>query len=607
MKRRLILEFLLTALVMAASLSCSREEPSLPAVLATPKVQVRGLSSSSFHLMWPFVEGADHYVCLIGDREVSTVKPEYVFDGLEPDTDYALSVTAVPAEGSGMEVSAPMMLNIHTGSVQALEAPVPVVVCTYSSKTVIRWNDIAGAAGYDYELNGVKGSTRSPEVTFGSLEASSDYTFRIRTLSPDRYSLDSEYSQVEFTTRPADEDMPPIILDVREAGADYINVNVYALEDVGYYYAAVPGNYLDTYGAERILGIYSDYVREAAAKSGYGLGYVLNFGSMNYDIYPVYPEMKYCVIAFGMDLKGNLTTGLLTSETMTQANDAPGQPELESGVDWFMQTMFLDTYKIYNCSNSVWAGWKGESVTGAMTLLTSTRSFKSTFGSDIKAMGDYAEKNGTPLDDEILEGVNSPTGYFTYYPVSPAQSYTLATVAFKGEEKVLCVSTMATKASSRYYDWFDVNSLGQSSSSAPDELEAVLTFGYDPSSSINLRLSEVRYLIREVSAVSGRTEKELISLVESEGTSLTDTQLAKFNLSGSYRIGFSGLVPGGKYALLAVAYTSAGDRVLRYRSAQLEAGETKALRISGVSSHPSISNEALREIIVPFRTIEDEE
>lgn len=587
--------------------SCSKEEVRVPARLETPNVQVRGLSSSSFHLMWPFVEGASSYRCVIGNEELVTEKTEILFSDMEPDTDYKLSVVAVPAPDSGFGESRPMMLNVHTGAVSALGKPAPVLVCAYKSKTIIRWDDVSGSSAYEYELDGVKGSVKTPEIVFTSLDASTTYSFSVKALSPDRYSLDSEKAYLTFTTRPADEDMPPVLLDVREAGADYVNVNIYALPDVGYYYDAVPANYLDTYGEEKILKIYSEYIIEAARKSGYGLGAILKFGSMNYDIYPVYPEMNYSVIAFGMDLDGNLTTGLLTSPIKTQANDANGEPSVIPAVDWFIQRLFLDSYKIYDCTNSVWAGWKGESVTKVITFLTTTRSFKAAFNSDIDALVDYAEKNGADLDEESLSDINSPTGYFTYYPVSPAVSYTLATIACRGGEKVHAVSTISTKASSRYYDWFEVSSLGQTAHSAHDEMDATITFGYDPSSPINLQLSAVRYVLKPVSAVSDKTEKELIGIVESEGTALSDTQLAKFNLSGSYGIGFSGLVPGERYVMLAVACTSAGDKVLRYRAAQLEDDGTKSGCISHtVTSRPSTFNGAVKENIVQFRVKENE-
>ena len=589
-------------------LACGEKELQAPAArLETPKVQVRGLSSSSFHLMWPFVEGAASYRCMLGDQEMDTDKTELMFSDMDPDTEYKLSVVAVPFPESGLEESYPMMVSSHTGPVSALGKPSPVLVCAYKSKTIIRWDDISGAAGYEYDLDGVKGTTGNPEIVFTSLEGDKTYSFKVKAVSPDRYSLESEYAQLTFTTRPSDEDMPPILLDVREAGADYVNLNVYALSDVGYYYDAVPANYIDTYGADKILKIYSDYIIEAARKSSYGLGAILKFGSMNYDIFPVYPEMNYTVIAFGMDLKGNLTTGLLTCPVKTQANDAPGLPSFDPDVDWFLQRMFLDTYKIYDCTNSVWAGWKGESVDKVTTFLTTTRSFKSAFGSDVDALVAYAEKNGTDLDDEGLADLNSPTGYFTYYPVSPAASYTLVSVARRGDEKVHAISTIATKASSRYYDWFEVKSLGQSATSAPDELEASITFGYDPTSPVNLKLSSVMYALKPVSEVSDMTEQELIAVVERDGTALSDTQMAKFNLSGSYGLTFSGLMPGERYVLLSVACTSAGDKVLRYRAAQLEAADTKApFRSCGVTVRPSAASGVLKENIVQFRTKDNE-
>ncbi|WP_343538102.1 fibronectin type III domain-containing protein, partial [Sphingobacterium thalpophilum] len=115
-----------------------------------------------------------------------------------------------------------------------LEGPQEIYIESQHNQATVSWNPIAGADGYFVELS--KGTAfasalqRSDTITdtrytFEALDASSDYTVRLRSISLASASLTSKKQVKTFTTAAApQEDLVPDIIVAKDESGDYTSV-----------------------------------------------------------------------------------------------------------------------------------------------------------------------------------------------------------------------------------------------------------------------------------------------------------------------------------------------------------------------------------------------
>lgn len=95
MKQRSIL---LCAAVLAAVTACKTDEDGI--VLETPVLSIADTTSTSFTVAWEAVENADMYTYEFREEQASTESLSVTFDGLTPDSMYAVRVKAVSTSAS---------------------------------------------------------------------------------------------------------------------------------------------------------------------------------------------------------------------------------------------------------------------------------------------------------------------------------------------------------------------------------------------------------------------------------------------------------------------------------------------------------------------------
>ena len=95
MKQRSIL---LCAAVLAAVTACKTDEDGI--VLGTPVLSIANTTSTSFTVAWEAVENADMYTYEFREEQASTESLSVTFDGLTPDSMYAVRVKAVSTSAS---------------------------------------------------------------------------------------------------------------------------------------------------------------------------------------------------------------------------------------------------------------------------------------------------------------------------------------------------------------------------------------------------------------------------------------------------------------------------------------------------------------------------
>lgn len=574
-----------------AVLSCTDEIVQIKERLPEPQVRISDVTSTSFSASWDIVDDAGSYTYIFEDDTVVTKDRLIFFEGLIPDTEYSLSVRTDPGYNGSYSPSGFVDIHVITNGETQLVSPEPELIASYRSKTIIRWASVYGADSYEYTIGDKSGKTEGTTIELGGLEGNTEYVFRIKAVSSRPYVNPSPEAQLTFTTRPADDDMPQIIIDYIESGADYVNFNIYALPDCGYFYFAVPAVYFTDHTDEEVQEIYRSYVVEAIKDAGYalasGIATLSSYGSANYTEYPLYPEMTYYIVAFGLDQKGQVSTPMYKKLFKTIANDDSSGPDI-AGADWFLQNLFLATFGGYNPSNCIWAKWAGKDVTDVHYLLTSTYSYDSYFESSPELFRKYIIRNGSKVeDDETLEAINSGEGLTSRFSLSPAMSYTMGTVAVNSAgDSTFVVSSMATKASPTYYDWVFLE-LGTSLQYPTESaLVATVSVSYDATEALNIQVSEGGFYFSRSSELEGVSADSAGALVEEKGTPFTTTQIKMLNMTGriSMSFGTDGTVlePGTKYTLIVSLKSTSGDKVVRFITASTsgEPADTRSLGLS---------------------------
>ncbi len=580
MNRSIITELSLALLL--AAVSCTKEETPAQTSLPEPKVRVSDVTSTSFSVSWDVVTDAGAYTYIFNDKDTVTTRERSVsFAGLEPSVEYSFSVrTDAGTNGDHLD-SRFVTIHVITEGESVLESPEPVLVAAYKSRTIINWKPVAGASAYEYSVAGMSGKVEDCSVELGGFNGSTDYVFRLKALSGEKYVNDSPEAELRFTTRPDSEDIPQIIMSLLECGSDYANFNVYALPDCRYVYFGVPASYFINHSDTEIRDTYLKYMLDAIEDSNMtvegGISYYSKTGSSNYTEYPLYPELSYCIVAFGVSLDGKATTSLYKLPAKTKAHDTMTEPSL-GGADWFRQTMFHSVFGQYNATNCLWINWTGKNVAKMSYVLTSTYSFNVYFGASFDVFRRYTALSGSSVTEaEYIGKVNDESGLTTRFaPLSAANSYTLGTLAVnESGDSTFVVNTLSTMASATYYDWAFV-SLGTSASyPASTSLTSAVAIAFDAAESLNIQASGGRYLLCRSSELSGVTLAEAAKLVKGKGTDFSPTQIKVLNMTGKISISFGTDTPlesGTKYTLLVSLTSASGDEILRYATATTAEG-----------------------------------
>ncbi len=580
----------LAAVIVAAVSSCAKEnglqEQTGP--LPAPDVIVTEIGRTGFTVSWDAVTDAGGYAYTFNAGEEQTTRnTSLVFSNLEPSASYVFTVKTVPGSNGSYSESELVTVRVTTGEVGTLDAPEPELVAAYRSKTIIKWKAVYGADSYEYAVGGFSGKTSSTTVEINGLEASASYTFRIKALSDDKNLNESADGVLTFTTRPEDEDIPQIIMAHVETGADYSRYNIYAVADFRYLHFAVPTTYFSAMSDNEIRDYYLSALLKSIEEAGMDVStYISQYagcGTASYTETPLYSEMSYSIVAFGVNTDGQATTPLYRFETKTLADDTAPFPDI-AGMPWFTQSLFLAEFGVYNASNSLWLKWKGENVTGIKSILTSTRSFRTYFDSSADLFRKYVKVNGSDYGADVIKNVNSDKGLTTRYSsnISSATSYTLGTLAVNADnDTTFVVNSMPTKASARYYDWAGVLLGTGGSNPASSSLTGTFGFVYDKDEDpLTFHLAGLRYCFCRQDDLSGLSVDEAADIVESRGTDLSQANIDILNLTGSFSLSFgidgSPLAPQTKYVLLATFTERNGDTLTRFAIAETAAASGTA-------------------------------
>ena len=584
----------LAAVIVAAVSSCAKEnelrEQTGP--LAAPKVTVTEIGRTGFTVSWDAVTDAGGYAYSFNAGEEKTTKnTSLTFSDLEPSVSYVFTVKTVPGNNGAYSESELVTVHVTTESKGTLDAPEPEIVAAYKSKTIIRWNTVHEADSYEYSVGDFSGKTSSTAVEINGLEASASYTFRIKALSGDRNLNDSPEASLLFTTRPESEDIPQIIMAHVETGSDYSRYNVYAVADFHYLHFAVPTTYFSAMSDNEIRDYYLSALIKSIEEAGMDVStYVSQYagcGTSSYTETPLYSEMSYSIVAFGVNTDGQATTPLYRFETKTLADDTAPFPDTV-GEPWFTQSLFHAEFGVYNASNCLWLRWKGENVTAIKAILTSTRSFRIHFDSSADLFREYVKVKGSEYGSEVIKNVNSDKGLTTRYSsLSSATSYTLGTLAVNADnDTTFFISSLPTKASDKYYDWAGVLLGTGEANPASSSLTGTFAFEYDKDEDpLTFHLAGLRYYFCPQDELSGLSVDEAADIVASRGADLTQANIDILNLTGSFSLSFgvdgSPLAPATKYVLLATFIERGGDTLTRFAIAQTAAAsgttETKAV------------------------------
>lgn len=564
MKKIVSFAALLLSLVLA--FSCTKESGTGEAgkKLAAPEIKIAALGPTSFSIKWGRVEGAATYEYEFADTKSTTDTTVLDLSGLQENTEYTLKLTALPRTGSLDTPSEPAYINVVTAVVEPLPSPNITLGCAYASKTVINWSKVNGAAAYSYTLGGQRGTTKETRLEFNNLKASQEYTFSVKALSEDAtLANDSVESSIQFTTE--GEDIPALIISPSGTGADYATFEVFAMPEVTYYQDMIPTTSLINFTEEEIINTYRDaiikYAQSQSVSFPLAMASALKAGSQSFKIGGLVSELSYHIIAFGMDVKGNVTTGLYTKPVKTTRTGYSDGPNFGS-CTWLTQEVYLD--KQYaatlglNLTNSFFTRWKGDNVVSLKYRAFPTETFLKAFPTlDENAIKAILDTPGysTEVGEGLMSLINDKDGLMKVTECASATSYTVAALARNaGGEEVLLVNSIGTKSIAEEKTWF-LTGLGVNDKYTPTSEKIVATL-------VGVNIVSVRYGLFKTENITEVPKNLYYRLVEDHGHDIAEDQVEHVNDGG---IGFiCNAEPGTSYTLIATATNTAGDKLTRY-------------------------------------------
>lgn len=571
MKKIVSFAALLLSLVFASSCAKESSTEATGKKLAAPEIKIAALGPTSFSVKWSRVEGAAKYEYEFVNAKATIDTTALTLNDLTENTEYTLVLKALPREGTADIASEPSYINVTTAQVAPLPSPVITLGCAYASKTVINWSSVNGASSYSYTLGGQKGTTTGTRLEFGNLKANQKYTFTVKALTGDAtLANDSAESGIEFTTE--GEDIPALIISPSGTGADYATFEVFAMPEVTYYQDMIPTTSLINYTEEEIIQVYSQaiikYAQSQSVSFPLAMASALKAGSQSFKVGGLVSELSYNIIAFGMDVKGNVTTGLYTKPVKT-ANTGYSEGPNFGSCAWFTQEVYLD--KQYaatlglDLTNSFFTRWKGDNVVSVRYRAFPTETFLKAFPTlDEGAIKEILSTPGyyTELGEGLMSMVNDKDGLMKVTQCNAATSYTVAVLAKNASgEEALLVNSIGTKSIAEERTWF-LTKLGVNENYGPTSEKIIASF-------MGVNIVGVRYGLFKTENIEEIPTNLYGKLVAEHGHDITEEQLEHVNDGG---LGFiCSADPNTSYTLIATATNTAGDQLTKYSVASTTA------------------------------------
>ena len=411
--------------------------------VAQPQIIVSDLTTTGFTLRWEAVDDAGSYVYTFdGGSETSTTGCRLEFNSLERQKEYVVAVKACPRDPAEYTESPFTYIHVLTDDLEQLPQPKITLGSAYASKTVISWTEVPEAELYEFSVDGGEVSTtRNRTVILSKLDKGRTYSFSVRAMTSDATRFtNSEAAQLSFVT--SDADVPPLVIAPTTIISDAVAFDIYASSDETYYYEILPATTFAKYSPEELMTAFQTYIVEYAKKQGISLqlamASMLKSGTQSLQMTGLTPELSYVIFAFGMDLRGNITSNLSSTQFKTTADGYSAGPNY-GGSDWFTQRFYITNAYLaltgYGWTNSVWTHWKGDDVTDVRYRTLTTKLFNQVFSDpyDRQAIAAFLKdpNYGVQFNPELLSAtVNSADGYNGLTEgVSAGTSYTLLTLA----------------------------------------------------------------------------------------------------------------------------------------------------------------------------------
>lgn len=556
----------LIGLAACSSDDSDEQQPSTTSAVGQPLVTVRDISTTGFTLRWEAVENAGSYVYTFnGGEATSTADREITFRDLERRQEYVVAVKASPADPQRFAESAWTYVHVVTDDLEQLPRPEITLGCAYSSKTVISWSEVPGAERYEFTIAGQSRITSERKASFSSLGRQTDYTFTVRALTSDatRYT-NSEASELNFTT--SDDDVPALLIAPVEVISDAVSFDVYATADQTYFYDVVPAATFVKFTPEQILATYRQTLLDYAADQGISvqlaMASLLKAGTQTLSTTGLVPELSYVIFAFGINLRGEITSDLSHVTVKTTADGYSDGPNF-GGSEWFQQRFYITNQYLgltgYGWTNSVYSLWIGRDVAGIRYRTLPTSTFRQIFPdvNDTQAIKAFLKDPdySYAASSSVLTLVNTENGNTMITQASSGVSYTQATLATSTSgEETLCVNSATTKTSTEARTWFQVQAVTNAAYGPTHNTVAGAMFGVD--------VAAARYALFPTSTLEGISVSSYPRLIEVYGKDVKQDQIAYINGNG-FALLFNA-EPSTDYTFIVTATNTVGDQLTRY-------------------------------------------
>ena len=425
---------ILAGCVMGLS-ACSSDEDSSTsggkAVIDQPQVLVSEVTTSGFTLRWDAVANAGAYVYTFNGGEATEISERQIaFHDLERQKEYVVAVKALPKFADEYAESPYTYVHVITDDLEQLPQPEITLGCAYASKTVISWTESPEAAAYEYTLGDQTYTTTGRTITLSGLEKGRDYTFTVRAMTSDATRFtNSAPAELAFTT--STEDIPTLLIAPTQVISDAVEFQIYATSEETYFYDVIAASTFAKYDPATIVESYRNQILEYAASQEVSIQLVLasmlKAGTQTLQVPGLVSELSYVIFAFGMDLKGNITSDLSYATFRTTADGYSDGPNY-GGSDWFSQNLYISNAYAslgYNSTNSVWTTWNGVGVAAIRYRTLPTETFRQIFPdvNDTEAIKAFLkdENYSYAAEDAVITLVNT-TGSQTVTAVTAGTS-----------------------------------------------------------------------------------------------------------------------------------------------------------------------------------------
>ena len=525
-------------------------------VIDSPEAVVSELTTTSFTLSWSPVEKAGSYVYVFNsDPEVSITDTLVNFTSLTPGETVKINLRAVPDEDNE-EVWAPSRwkeISVDVPSPVVLAVPVLTVERASSIHTVISWEEVEGADGYEYSLDGEDAvSTVNLSVSFDGLERDSDHVFKVRACSDDeQVAVSSEWAEVSF--KAVYDFVRTLAISNAEATDRKVSFEVTASESESHYRGVLPkALYMTEDGQIDTLAVMSEGEQTTLRSTG---GKVTATSGICY-------ATTYLCYCFDVDEDGSSLKETFTAvEVKTKDYDyAP-----EDGAYWSTGTFLtLEAYPGYAYSSTSgildplsYVGFAVSRQDESVTLsevkyyIFTLSTFKSKFGGTGVDVADtvkeYFQSGGSAVSSANLQKINSGSVYsIGYSGREEDSSYVIAIMATTSDGQTL-VSAQTVRTALSDMDWVHISGSSDGSFTVTSDLPVV---SGAKAVRVNLTTSTNRYTL-------------LDSYVKSKGSALSDARIQALNDGTGYTASYSSTSSATTYIYILNITNKAGDTVTR--------------------------------------------